>query len=303
MVGDVSRRQKRWLQPKDWVGLLFSCPLIIGMAAFAVYPMVAALLLSFQESNGISGTWVGLDNYSRIFRDLAFWRALSNTFYMAALSVLLGTFLSFVLASLINSLPWNRSKNFFKSIFFLPNVVSAVATSILFSFLLYPENTGLLNYVAGLFGIEPVGWFTDPAHSRNSMVLLSLWSSLGYNTIIFFAALQSVPKHLYEAAEVDGADGVKRWWHITIPYVRPIFLFVIIISTINGMKRFTDVWLIGGTAGNPDGTLMTAVLYIYRYAFVSSEMGIASAASYILFLVILVLTGLMLKTNKKASVD
>jgi len=108
---------------------------------------------------------------------------------------------------------------------------------------------------------------------------------------------------LYEAAEVDGADGVKRWWHITIPYVRPIFLFVIIISTINGMKRFTDVWLIGGTAGNPDGTLMTAVLYIYRYAFVSSEMGIASAASYILFLVILVLTGLMLKTNKKASVD
>jgi len=116
-MGDVSRR-KRWLQPKDWVGLLFSGPLIIGMAAFAVYPMVAALLLSFQESNGISGTWVGLDNYSRIFRDLAFWRALSNTFYMAALSVLLGTFLSFVLASLINSLPWSRSKNFFKSIFF-----------------------------------------------------------------------------------------------------------------------------------------------------------------------------------------
>ncbi len=126
---------------------------------------------------------------------------------------------------------------------------------------------------------------------------------LGYNTIIFIAALTSVPRDIYEAAEVDGANWLKKWWYITIPYLKPIIVFMVIITTIGAMKRFTDVWLIGGTAGNPAGSLMTVVLYIYRNAFFSNQMGIATAASYLLFVLILILTVLMLRVNRTNNFD
>ncbi|MFD0872190.1 MULTISPECIES: carbohydrate ABC transporter permease [Paenibacillus] len=288
------------------MGYLFSAPLIVGVLAFAIYPMFAALYMSFLQTGGsaMSGTWVGASNYEYVMKDPIFWQALYNTFYMGIFSVVLGIGLSFILASLINSLKWELGKNFFKGVYFLPNVVSAVATSLLFSFLFYPAKEGLLNFVVGWFNIEPVGWFTDPRFSRFSIVLMSLWGALGYNTIIFLAGLQSVPRELYEAAEVDGAGGLKRWYYITIPYLRPIFVFMLIMGTIGGMKRFTDVWLIGGTAGNPGGSLMTAVLYIYRNAFLASQMGVATAASYLLFIIILILTiFMMLMNRRKNSID
>jgi len=302
MEESISVRKKKFFSQKDWTGYMFVAPLVIGVLIFAIYPMVAALLMSFQRTNGLSGTWVGLDNYIRVLLDSTFWDSLLNTLYMGFLSVVLGIWLSFILASLINGLPWTSWKNLFKSVYFLPNVVSAVATSILFSFLFYPDEKGLLNFLLGLFGADPIGWFTNPSFAQNSIVLMSLWGALGYNTIIFLAALQSVPRDLYEAAEVDGAGSLKKWWYITIPYLRPIFLFMIIMGTIGGMKRFTDVWLIGGTAGNPAGTLLTSVLYIYRNAFLASQMGIATAASYLLFLTILIMTVLMLKLNRRDTI-
>ncbi len=174
---------------------------------------------------------------------------------MGFLSVVMGIAASFILASLINSVKWTKGKKHFqRNLLFLPNVISAVATTLLFSFLFAPTKEGLLNFVLGVFHISPIGWFTDPKYARFSIVLMSMWGALGYNTIIFIAGLQSVPRDLYEAAEVDGASGLKKWRYITIPYLRPIFVFMIIMGTIHAMKRFTDVWLIGGTAGNPGGT-------------------------------------------------
>ncbi|WP_332090088.1 carbohydrate ABC transporter permease [Paenibacillus sp. GYB003] len=287
----------------DGVGYLFCAPLIVGVLAFAIYPMFAALYLSFHQTvgNQMSGKWVGANNYAYALHDPIFWQAIRNTLFMGVFSVALGIGLSFVLATLINSLKWNFGKNVFKAVYFLPNVVSAVATSLLFSFLFYPSKEGLLNFVIGLFGIEPVGWFTNPSVSRFSIVLMSLWGALGYNTIIFLAGLQSVPRDLHEAAEVDGANALRRWLHVTIPYLRPIFVFMLVMGTIGSMKRFTDVWLIGGTAGNPGGSLMTVVLYIYRNAFLAGQMGLATAASYLLFLMILVLTAVMMLLNRRKN--
>lgn len=299
----VNLRRKKLFTRNDFMGYVFSAPLLIGILVFAIYPMFAALYMSFQQigSNAIWGQWVGFNNYSYVLGDNLFWQALYNTFYMGVLSVLLGIGLSFILASLINSLKWDFGKNVFKGIYFLPNVVSAVATTLLFSFLFYPGREGLLNFVLGLVNIDPVGWFTDPSYSRFSIVLMSLWGALGYNTIIFLAGLQSVPRDLYEAAEVDGANWFQRWFYITIPYLKPILFFMLIMGTIGGMKRFTDVWLIGGTAGNPSGSLMTAVLYIYRNAFLASQMGLATAASYLLFMIILILTMFLLAMNRKSG--
>jgi len=285
---------------KNMAGYLFMLPLILGIAVFSIYPMISAFILSLHRSaSGSGGDWVGFANYRYVMDDPAFWKSLYNTVYMGVLSVITGVGFSFILATVINNLLSTRVKNLFKAIFFLPNVVSAVATSIVFTFLFYPSNEGLLNFAAGLFGIEPIGWFTNPTYAPLSIVLMNLWAALGYNTIIFIAGLQGVPKDLYEAAEVDGATPLRKWFYITIPYMRSIFVFMIIMGVINSMKRFTDVWLIGGTAGNPGESLMTSVLYIYRNAFVSSQMGVASAASYLLFVFIMLLTLAMLMFNRK----
>jgi multiple sugar transport system permease protein/cellobiose transport system permease protein len=303
--GGLPKRKFRFTR-NDWMGYLFSAPLIIGVLVFAIYPMFAALFMSFHQTSGLNltGTWVGLNNYKYALGDTIFWQALSNTFLMGLWSVVLGIAFSFILASLINNLKWNLGRNFFKAVYFLPNVVSGVATTLLFSFLFFPSKEGLINFVIGLFGIEPIGWFTNPQVAPYSIVLMSLWGALGYNTIIFLAGLQSVPRDLYEAAEVDGAGTYRKWLYITIPYLRPIFVFMLIMGTIGGMKRFTDVWLIGGTAGNPGGSLMTVVLYIYRNAFLASQMGLATAVSYLLFLIILILTVcLMLLNRRKDSLD
>lgn len=310
ITDDISKKiawkkeKKLKLTSRDITGYLFTAPLLIGIFGFAIYPMVGALILSFKKSaSSYEGEWIGLQNYRYVLTDTNFWESLYNTFYMGILSVVLGVAISFILASLIYNIPSMKIQNFFKGVYFLPNVVSLVAASILFKFLFDPGEAGLLNYLLGAIGIEPIGWFTDPKFSRFSIVLMTLWGMLGYNTIIFFAALTSVPRDLYEAAEVDGANWLKKWVYITVPYLKPTIMFMVIISTINAMKRFTDVWLIGGTAGNPAGTLMTAVLYIYRNAFLSSQMGIATAASYILFTIILVLTLLLLYFNKKSSLE
>ena len=300
----VKNNRKRFFTRRDVAGLLFCAPLLIGILGFAIYPMVGALILSFKKSaSSFSGSWVGLQNYKYVLTDTLFWESLYNTFYMGILAVVLGVVSSFILASLVYNVPSARLRNFFKGVYFLPNVVSLVATSILFSFLFHPGQEGLLNYMFSFIGIDPVGWFTDPKFSRFSIVLMTLWGMLGYNTIIFLAALTSVPRDLYEAAEVDGANWLKKWFYITVPYLKPIIMFMVIIGTINAMKRFTDVWLIGGTAGNPAGSLMTGVLYIYRNAFLSSQMGIATAASYLLFVVILILTLVMMLFNRKSNFD
>lgn len=296
-------RRLGWLTKNDWMGLLFVSPLVLGILIFAIYPMFAALLTSFKQvsGSGLGGTWVGFNNYAYVLNDPIFWQSLYNTFYIGVLSVIFGIVVSFILASMINSLKWGGAKNWYKGIFFLPNVVSAVASSLLFTFMFFPTKQGIINYALGFVGVDPVGWFTDPNYSRITIVLMSMWGALGYNTIIFIAGLQSVPRDLYEAAEVDGAGRLKRWFYITIPYMRSIFVFMIVMGTIHSMKRFTDVWLIGGTAGNPSGSLLTSVLYIYRNAFLANQMGLATAASYLLFIVIFILTVLLLRLNTKKN--
>ncbi|MBW8348252.1 sugar ABC transporter permease [Bacillus sp. IITD106] len=300
----IKPRKKKKLTSTDWAGYIFSAPLVIGVLVFAIYPMIGALVLSFQKSaSSFGGEWIGFSNYKHVLSDSIFWKSLYNTVYMGVLAVVLGVAASFILATFIHNIPWLKWRNFFKGVYFLPNVVSLVATSILFQLLFNPGKEGLLNFTLSWIGMDPIGWFTNPSFSRFSIVLMTLWGMLGYNTIIFIAALTSVPRDLYEAAEVDGANWFKKWLYITVPYLKPIILFMVIISTISAMKRFTDVWLIGGTAGNPAGSLMTVVLYIYRNAFLASQMGIATAASYILFMIILILTVAMLLSNRKSNLD
>ena len=284
-------QKKNKLNPfirRNIAGYLLCSPMILGLLIFVFYPMLQTFIYSFQSTNGISGVLNGVTNYKWIFKDDMFWGALKNTAIMSVMAVLIDIVVCFILASLINSLSYN--KGFFKSIYFLPNVVSSVATALLFNFLFYPTNAGVINYFLSFLGIKPVGWLVQPGIAKFSIVLMGLWRSVGYDTILFLAGLQSIPREYYEAAKVDGANGLQRWWHITIPNMKPIFAFMIIMQVIGTLKRFDDVWLIGGVGGNPGGSLQTVVLYIYRNAWISRDVGIASAASVVLFAITLIIT-------------
>lgn len=270
------------------MGYALCAPLLIAIFVLVFYPMVQVFLFSFQNTNGISGRWIGLANYRWLMNDTLFLNAIRNTFYMASMAVVLQVVVTFVLASMINSL--SRFKNFFKSLYFLPNVVSAVAVSMLFVFLMFPTSAGVMNSFLGIFGISPVPWIAAAHVAPFSMVLMALWRSVGFDTIIFLAGLQSIPGEIYEAAEVDGATGLKKWWYITVPNMKPIIVFMIMMMTISQMQRFDDLWMIGGVGGNPGGSLQTMVIYIFRNAWVARQVGTASAASMVLFVIIMIIT-------------
>lgn len=273
---------------KNLAGYILCAPMLISIFVFVLYPMLQVGIYSFQATNGISATWRGLRNYKWILEDRLFWNATRNTLYMAAIAVIINIVVCFVLASLINSL--KVFKNVFKGAYFLPNVVSSVAVAMLFNFIFYPTENGILNYALSFFNVDPIGWLVNPKLARLSIVLMGLWRSTGYDTILFMAGLQSIPSEMYEAASIDGASGLKKWRYITIPNMKPTFTFMIMILTISTMRRFDDVWMIGGSAGNPAGKLDTIVMYIYRNSWLSREVGVASAAAVILFIFIFTLT-------------
>ncbi len=275
---------------KDWIAAVaFLSPMLLGIIFIYYYPMVQAFVYSMNRTNGIQlGAWVGFNNYVRVLKDQQFWSSMYNTLYMGIITVVLHTAVPFVLATLINNT--SRTQKFFKSAFFIPNIISVVAATMLFKLIFYPTKEGLINYFLGFLGVPAQQWFADPNQSRLTICLMGLWRGVGYNTIIFIAGLQSVPNELYEAAKVDGCSPFKLWRRITIPLVRPVIMFVIIMDIISSMRRFSDVWMIGGVGGSPGGSLSTAVVYIYRYAFSSNEMGVGCAAAFLLFIGILLLT-------------
>ena len=290
-IAPVTKKKKsRNFFRQNLAGYALCAPMILAILVFVLYPMIQVLIYSFQSTNGISGTWRGVKNYAWVLKDGAFWNAAWNTLFMAVLAVIIDVIVCFIVASMINSVTSKAGKNIFKSLYFLPNVVSSVAVAMLFNFIFYPTENGILNYFLGLFGISPIGWLVDPKLARFSIVIMGLWRSVGYDTILFLAGLQSIPGEIYEAASIDGASGIQKWWYITIPNMKPTFTFMIMMLTISTLRRFDDVWMIGGTAGNPGGKLDTMVMYIYRSSWLSREVGIASAAAVVLFIITFALT-------------
>lgn len=269
-------------------GYAFLLPTLVAVALFTVYPLFNTVYLSFTNSNGVTGDWVGLENYRATLADSQFWQALWNTLYIGLLAMLVQIPLSLVIATLINSAA--RGAGLFKAFYFSPNVTSGIASALAFTYLLYPDAQGWLNTAIGWLGLEPQRWFADPALARQSVVIMSVWHGLGYTTLIWLAALQSISKELHEAAAVDGAGSFKRWLHITVPGLRPITFFIVVVQTIGMFQRFTDVYQIGGADGQPGGKLSTLMIYIYRVGFNNFDFGRASAAGLLMFVLIIIAT-------------
>ncbi|TVX98587.1 carbohydrate ABC transporter permease [Paenibacillus cremeus] len=281
---------------------LFLLPSSLAMLLFTFYPLFKTLMLSMYYSrNGTLQNFVGWLNYSSILKDHKFWNALYNTVHMGFFTILINIPVAFTLACLINSL--TKGKNVFKMLYFLPNVTSIVAVTLVFKVLFYPTEAGTVNYMLSFLGIEKLGWLTDYNYSKWVVIVMGLWHNIGYSIIIFIAGLQTISQELYEAAEVDGASRFQKWYRITIPLTKPIFTFMLIMGTISALERFSDVFSLGGAAGSPLRSLQTVVAYFYENGMLAGQYGVGAAASVVIFVLILIVTTLNLWISKTKETE
>lgn len=281
--------ERRW-------ALILLAPYIIGIVGLQCGPILATWLISFCRWDVVTApTWIGLGNYQRLAEDAVFWKAMRNTLYYTAVSVPLGVSLSLALALLINR-PL-RGIWLFRTAYFLPVVTSTVAVALVWTWF-YDTNYGMLNYLLdraatllGLGPIAPLPWLGSPKTAMLSIILMSVWKGLGYNMVIFLAALQNVPRELQEAAMLDGAGRWGQFRHVTLPVISPVLLFVVIVSLIGAFQVFDQMFIMTRD-GRPANSTLTLVYHLYNHAFKYLEMGYASAIGVALFLLIAAVTAL-----------
>lgn len=272
--------------------LTYLSPWLITLGLFHAFPILYSAWLSLMRWSPLSPSdarWVGFDNYSRAFGEPVFWKAMGNTLFFAAGTIPFTTGISLLLAVLLNG-PI-RAKSFFRAGFFLPFVVSLVVVALIFKNLYAPY--GPLNSLLGGMGIDGPAWLQNPLFALPAIMAMDVWASIGYYTVIILAGLQAIPDDVHEAAVVDGAGWWARFRLVTVPMLRPVLLFVIVINTIKSFQVFIEIFVM--TRGGPLNSTLTAVYYIYDQAFHRLDMGYASAIAYLLFAVILLVTLLQMK--------
>ncbi|MHA7134406.1 carbohydrate ABC transporter permease [Oerskovia turbata] len=295
--------RSRW-RNRGWV-LFFLLPSAVPLVLFTLVPMINSLWVSMHDWNLVSPMkWVGLDNYADLLTSGDTWRVLGNTLWYIVGYLPLVYIGGLGLAMLLNRAL--KGRTFFRAAYFLPVITSWVVVALVWQWLLNPSNglvnqliEPVLNGINGIFGSEltPPGWWTDPQWAMPSVILASAWKDLGFVMVILLAGLQSIPGEVLEAARVDGAGGWKRFWHITFPLLSPSTFFVLVISLINGFQVFDQVYVM--TGGGPSGASQVVVGQIYDLTFRYGRAGDASALSWILFVLILIVTALQMRGQRR----
>jgi len=276
----LSMRQRRTL-----VGYLFISPVILGYLIWVAGPMLMAIWLSLTEWDMLRpATFVGLSNYQQMLHDDLFWKSLTVTFYFTLVSVPLSLAISFAVAMLVNVNV--RGISLFRMLFYLPSIVPLVVSAVLWLWIFNSE-LGLLNALLHWLGLPKVLWLQDSRWAMPALIIMSLWT-IGGSMVIFLAGLQGIPQHLYEAAEIDGANYWQRLWNVTIPMMSPVIFFNLVIGLIAALQTFVPGYLM--TQGGPENSTLFYGLYIFRSAFRDFKMGYAAALSWVLFAIVLLLS-------------
>jgi multiple sugar transport system permease protein len=280
---------------KNWVGYAFIGPWLLGFLIFTAFPFLRSIYLSFTRYDIVSPpVWVGTANYRLLFtRDPLFWQALAVTFRFALAAIPLGILAGVGLALLLNL--DLRGMSVYRTIFYLPSIVPPVATAVVFLWILNPE-IGLVNGLLRNLGILGPAWLQDKAWAPWSLVLMSLWG-VGGSMIIYLAGLKDIPAHLYEAAVIDGASPLQRLRHVTLPMLTPVIFFNLVMGVIGTFQYFTEAYIM--TQGGPEDSTLFYALYLFQRAWRYLDMGYASAMAWILFLVIMLITGLLFRTQRR----
>lgn len=280
-----ARREALW-------AYAFISPWIVGFLIFTLGPMIASFFLAFTKYNIISpAQWIGLDNYRRISVDPLFWRSLRVTFTYAAMSLFPGLVFGLSLAMLLNSNVPGISV--WRTIYYLPSIISGVAVAILWGFVLNPR-FGIVNWVLSLVGIKGPGWLTSIQWALPGLAIMSLWG-VGGSMILYLAGLQGIPTTLYDAAKVDGANAWHRFWSVTLPMISPVIFFNLVMGTIGTFQYFTSAYVL--TRGGPANATLFYNLYLYDNAFRYNQMGYASGLAWILFVIVLFFTLLIFRSS------
>lgn len=267
-------------------------PWLIGFLVFLAYPMLRSLYLSFTSYNLLSPPeWVGLRNFQRILNDADFWQSLKITLIYSLGSVPGGTIIALALAMVLAQKL--RGVNFWRTIFFLPSILSSIAVAVLWLFIFRPQD-GLLNMALSLFGIKGPDWLLSEQWALPALILMSWWS-VGGQIVIYLAGLKGIPEVLYEAAEIDGATGWAKFRYITIPMLSPTIFFNVVLAIIGALQVF-DVGFVM-TRGGPNKATLFYMLNLYDRAFQLGQMGYASALAWILFLIIMIITLLVIRSS------
>jgi len=279
-------------------GWLFIAPMLIAFLIFVAFPFFASLGLSFTKWNFIGGwkklKWIGLENFEDLLGDGRFLQAINNTFVYAAATVPTSIIAALGLAYLLNNKVY--FKKTLRMAFFIPYISNTVALAAVFKFLFNRE--GIINRgLNALIGMEPLNWMTTPSVNKIPVILLVVWTAIGYELVIYMAALQNVPKNLYEAADIDGATGWSKFWKITFPMISPTTFYLCIVRFIAVFKIFSSVNIM--TLGTSQASNTSIVQQIYTSAFSKYQFGYASAQAMVLFVMILIITRIQFFTQKK----
>lgn len=295
-MADMSR--KREMSPRlNRTGWCFVIPSVILIILFVFYPMVQALITSFQTGAGNNLTFTGIANYKRLLTDTTFRKALFNTILYLIIQVPIMILLALVISSMLNNKKL-KFKGFFRTAIFLPCVTSLVAYSIVFKSLFATD--GFVNAILMKLNLiaEPISWITDPVWAKVLIILAITWRWTGYNMVFYLSGLQGIDDSIYEAADIDGAGAFEKFKSITLPMLKPIILFTTINSTIGTLQLFDETMNI--TQGGPANATITISQYIYNILFkYSPDFGYAAAVSYVIVVMIVVLSFIQMKVGDK----
>lgn len=280
------RPRRRWYKSREAIaGYIFVGPMVLLFLVFRIWPALYGIVLAFGEYT-LRRTYkfIGLDHFINLFQDPIFWDALGVTFLFAAIQMPLAMVVSLAMAQLCNRTL--RGMGFYRSVFFLPTVTSSVLIALVFMWIF--SGAGPVNALLSVFGIDPVGWLTDRFWVLPTLAILSVWSSFGYNMLILLAGMLAIPTEYYEAASLDGASGWQKFWHITLPNLKPALFFVLIIETIKSLQTFDSIFVM--TGGGPARASYTLTFMIYDQGFGYFDFGYASAAGVVLLIITLALS-------------
>jgi len=284
--------------------IVFLGPSLFVLCVFFFIPVLAAFVLSFTDFDIYSlgniryMRFVGIQNYLDLLNDPLFWIALKNTVYFVLIGGPLSVFVSLGAAVLLNS-KLIKYKGFFRIIYFLPVVTTLVAVSIVWRYIYHPR-FGLLNYVLGFVGLDPIDWLGDPNFAMPAIIIMAVWKNFGYNMIIFIAGLNNIPEELYESASLEGANAWQKFRNITIPMLAPTTLFISVITMIGYFQLFAEPYIM--TQGGPLNSTLSIVLYMYHEGFRWWNIGYSTTIAFVLFLFILIGTIIQFRLQKEKHV-
>ena len=278
-----------------WTPYVLLSPFVILFLVFGMFPLAFSLVLAFQSWEPTAGLgtmqFVGLENFAFSLQDEWFWKSLKNTAWLAVASGVPQHLVAIPLAVFIHT-SFKRLRNGVVGAYFLPYITSTVAIAIMFSSL-FSTDYGIVNTALNrFFGVAAIDWLGAPENIKPAIAMIVFWRYLGFNVVLYLAALQTIPKDLYEAATMDGAGRLQQFFYITLPSLKPMIFFGVTLSVIGGLQLFEEPFILTGGRGGSDQSGMTTAIYLYRMAFDFNDFGAASAMSWLLFVVVVVLTWL-----------